>query len=143
MFYPVDVLIESLMPDPASNSDNQHDVDIAKVAQRAKDIEAKLPKLRQLMEQAKVLLSLVKDYWSGRYREVPYWVISASALTLLYVLNPVDLIPDAILGLGYLDDATLVAFCIKLIERELEKYKEWAAVNHPSKGSEGNKIVDL
>ena len=143
MFYPVDVLIESLMPAPASNTENQHDVDIAKVAQRAKDIEAKLPKLRQLMEQAKLLLSLVKDYWSGRYREVPYWVISASALTLLYVLNPVDLIPDAILGLGYLDDATLVAFCIKLIERELEKYKEWAAANHPSKSSEGNKIVDV
>lgn len=117
--------------------DNQHDIDIAKVAERAKDIEAKLPKLRDLVQQAKLLLNLVKDYWSGRYREVPYWVISASALTLLYVLNPVDLIPDAILGIGYLDDATLVAFCIKLIERELEKYKEWAAVNHPSKESEG------
>jgi uncharacterized membrane protein YkvA (DUF1232 family) len=36
-------------------------------------------------------------------------------------------IPDIIIGVGYLDDATVVAFCLKLIERELERYKEWQA----------------
>jgi uncharacterized membrane protein YkvA (DUF1232 family) len=127
------------MPAP----DNQHDVDIAKVAQRAKDIESKLPKLKHMMEHGKLILAMVKDYWGGRYREVPYWAISASALTLLYVLNPLDVIPDVVFGLGYLDDATLVAFCLKLIERELEKYKEWAGKNHPSKESEGGKIIDV
>lgn len=109
------------MPTP----DNQHDIDIAKVSERAQDIEDKLPKLRQWMAQAKLMLSLVRDYWSGRYRQVPYWVISACALALLYVLNPMDVIPDVIPGLGYLDDATVVAFCLKLIERELERYREW------------------
>ena len=127
------------MPAP----DNQHDVDIAKVAQRAKDIENKLPKLKHLMEQAKLILSMVKDYWSGRYREVPYWVISASALTLLYVLNPLDVIPDVVFGLGYLDDATLVAFCLKLIERELEKYRLWSTAHHPSKEGDVGKIIDV
>ncbi|HCN77560.1 MAG TPA: hypothetical protein DIT13_10260 [Verrucomicrobiales bacterium] len=106
-------------------SDNQHDIDIAKVSERAQDIEDKLPKLRQWMAQAKLMLALVRDYWSGRYRQVPYWVISACALALLYVLNPLDVIPDVIPGLGYLDDATVVAFCLKLIERELERYRLW------------------
>lgn len=110
-----------------SSPDHQHDNDIARVTQRAKDIEDKLPKLKAWMEQGKLILSMVKDYWSGKYREVPYWVISAGALALLYVLNPVDVIPDIILGVGYLDDATVVAFCLKLIERELERYKEWQA----------------
>lgn len=116
-----------------ASPDHQHDNDIARVTQRAKDIEDKLPKLKAWMEQGKVILSMVKDYWSGKYREVPYWVISAGALALLYVLNPVDVIPDIILGVGYLDDATVVAFCLKLIERELERYKEWqAAQKSPS-----------
>lgn len=116
-----------------SSPDHQHDNDIARVTQRAKDIEDKLPKLKAWMEQGKLILSMVKDYWSGKYREVPYWVISAGALALLYVLNPVDVIPDIILGVGYLDDATVVAFCLKLIERELERYKEWqAAQKNPS-----------
>ncbi len=115
--------------------DNQHDLDIAKVTQRSKDIEDKLPKLRQWTEHGKVILSLVKDYWAGRYREVPYWVISASALALLYVLNPADVLPDVIIGVGYLDDATVVAFCLKLIERELQKYKDWKAAQDSAKGA--------
>jgi len=120
--------------------DNQHDIDIAKVNQRAKDIEEKLPKLKNWMEQGKTILSLVKDYWSGKYREVPYWAISAGALSLLYVLNPLDVIPDIVPGFGYLDDATLVAFCLKLIERELERYKDWQAAQQSPKTG---KVIDI
>lgn len=128
-----------------SSPDHQHDNDIARVTQRAKDIEDKLPKLKAWMEQGKLILSMVKDYWSGKYREVPYWVISAGALALLYVLNPVDVIPDIILGVGYLDDATVVAFCLKLIERELERYKEWQAAQKTpaaTKSAEGP-VIDV
>jgi uncharacterized membrane protein YkvA (DUF1232 family) len=117
------------MPPPPPPPDTQHDSDIAKVSQRAQDIEDKLPKLKRWVEQARLILELVKDYWAGRYREVPYWAISAGALALLYVLNPADVIPDVIMGVGYLDDATVVAFCLKLIERELERYKEWKMTN--------------
>ncbi len=110
-----------------ASSDQQHDIDIAKVTQRADDIESKLPRLKQWMGQAKLILEMVKDYKSGRYREVPYWALSAGALALLYVLNPADVIPDVIIGVGYIDDATVIAFCLKLIERELESYKSWKA----------------
>lgn len=105
----------------------EHDLDIAKVSQRAQDIENKLPRLKQVFEQAKIMLSMVKDYWSGAYREIPYWAISAISLALLYVLNPADVVPDVIIGVGYLDDATVVAFCLKLVQRELERYEEWRA----------------
>jgi uncharacterized membrane protein YkvA (DUF1232 family) len=129
------------MPPPPPPPDSQHDIDIAKVSQRAQDIEDKLPKLKRWVEQARLILELVKDYWAGRYREVPYWAISAGALALLYVLNPADVIPDVIIGVGYLDDATVVAFCLKLIERELERYKEWKATN--AAGAKAGKVVDV
>ena len=115
-----------------------HDLDIAKVSQRAQDIEDKLPRLKQLFAQAKVMLSMVKDYWSGAYREIPYWAISAISLALLYVLNPADVVPDVLIGVGYLDDATVVAFCIKLVQRELERYEEWRAAR-----SKTGKVVDV
>lgn len=118
-------------------SENQHDIDIARVNQRAQEIEDKLPRLRQWMEHGKVMLELIKDYTAGRYREVPYWAISAIALALLYVLNPADVIPDMILGVGYLDDATVVAFCLKLIEKELARYTEWKAARTTQKSDEG------
>jgi len=123
-----------------SKPSGDHDLSIEKVNQRADEIEVKLPHLKAVFEQAKIMLAMVKDYWKGSYREVPYWAISAVALSLLYVLNPVDVIPDAFIGIGYLDDATVVAFCLKLVQKELEKYQEWAAAN--AKGASGP-VVDV
>ena len=43
------------------------------------------------------------------------------------------------IGIGYLDDATVVAFCLKLVQREIERYQEWVAAK--TKGS--GKVVDV
>lgn len=112
---------------PPSES-SQHEATIAKVIKNERDIDKKMSgqkALKALLENGRLLLSMVKDYFTGAYREVPYWAIGAAALALVYVLSPVDAIPDVIPGLGYLDDATVLAFCIKLVESELERYKEW------------------
>lgn len=114
----------------SSGTDNRHDDDIGRVAQHADEIERKFARqraLRQWKEHGKLLLQMIRDYLRGSYREVPYWAISAVALALLYVLNPLDVIPDFFPGFGYLDDATVLAFCLKLIERELNRYKAWLA----------------
>ncbi len=108
--------------------ETHHDDNISRVAARADDIEKKFSKqkaLKQWMEHGKVLLQMIRDYVRGNYREVPYWAIGAISLALLYVLNPLDFIPDVIPGFGYLDDATVLAFCLKLVETELNKYKAW------------------
>lgn len=116
------------MPSNPGSEDTQHDGTIAKVLKNEQDIDKKMSgqkALKALLEHGRLLLSLVKDYFTGAYREVPYWAIGASALALVYVLSPVDAIPDIIPGLGYLDDATVLAFCLKLVETELDKYREW------------------
>jgi uncharacterized membrane protein YkvA (DUF1232 family) len=101
---------------------------VENVLEHEKEIDRKLESqhaLKALLERAKLLLSMIRDYAAGRYREVPYWVIGAAAFALLYVLSPVDLIPDLIPGIGYLDDAAVVALCLKMIETEFAKYREW------------------
>jgi uncharacterized membrane protein YkvA (DUF1232 family) len=113
-------------PNPEPNK--QHDATIAKVIKNENDIDKKMSgqkALKALLEHGRLLLSMVKDYVTGAYREVPYWAIGAAALALVYVLSPIDAIPDILPGFGYLDDATVLAFCIKLIESELKRYKEW------------------
>lgn len=127
--------------------DSHHDDTIHRVNEKAEDIENKFAKgkaLKALMEQGHVMIQMVKDYVKRDYREVPYWAISAVALALLYVLNPLDVIPDVIFGVGYLDDATVVAFALRLIEKELDKYKAWKAKQQA--GGEvkpSGKIVDV
>jgi uncharacterized membrane protein YkvA (DUF1232 family) len=44
---------------------------------------------------------------------------------LLYVLNPFDLVPDALPLLGLLDDAAVVSACLSLVEQDLRDYRDW------------------
>ncbi len=66
---------------------------------------------------------------------MPWWVIAAIVFTLLYVLNPFDLIPDAIPFLGQLDDVAVMIICLKMIDSEVQKYRKWKEVEE--------KIIDV
>ena len=50
---------------------------------------------------------------------------------ILYFLLPLDSIPDFILGLGYLDDVTVITFVYRQLGNELEKYRVWRAGKPP------------
>jgi uncharacterized membrane protein YkvA (DUF1232 family) len=52
------------------------------------------------------------------------WTLSAAVFALLYVLNPFDLIPDALPIVGVLDDAAVVSACLVLLEQDLYDYRE-------------------
>ena len=47
----------------------------------------------------------------------PWYAKACGALTLLYALSPIDLIPDFIPVLGYLDDLIIVPFGLWLARR--------------------------
>jgi len=81
--------------------------------------------LEKFAQNIKMLFSLVKDYANGSYREVPWVTIAAIIGSLLYILSPIDLIPDFIPVLGLTDDAAVLALCLKGIVSDLTKYQAW------------------
>lgn len=49
-------------------------------------------------------------------KRVPTWMKVIAVAPLVYVLSPIDLIPDVILGLGQLDDLGIVLAGMRLFE---------------------------
>ena len=69
---------------------------------------------------------MVKDYASGKYREVPEKSILDATVALLYILNPLDLIPDLVPGLGLVDDAAVLTMVVKAIQSDVQNYRSWS-----------------
>jgi uncharacterized membrane protein YkvA (DUF1232 family) len=85
--------------------------------------------LKPLLNQLRLFYALLKDYWNDRYSSIEFKSIAVVAFALIYVLTPLDLVPDAIPVAGWLDDAAVVRLAIKIIGDELERYRLWAARN--------------
>ena len=68
---------------------------------------------------------MLKDFFQGKYKEVPVGTIAAIISTLLYILSPIDLIPDWIPVVGWLDDIFILKKCISFAKKDIEKYRRW------------------
>lgn len=104
------------------------DRDLGDLLLRQKSIEDKVRnsgKLNRFSSDIRLMFSMLRDYWKGDYREVPWKSVAAIAGALIYVLNPLDLIPDIIFGFGLVDDAGVVALCLKMVESDLIRYAAW------------------
>ena len=58
------------------------------------------------------LVQMVKSYVKKEYTSIPVSSIIAIISALLYWLAPIDVIPDTIPGIGYLDDTSVIGFCV-------------------------------
>lgn len=79
--------------------------------------------LAPYISQVKTLFSLLQDYVKGDYREIPWWSLGSVVTALLYILLPLDAVPDIIPIVGFLDDAVVLKLCLDMVSKDLEKYK--------------------
>lgn len=71
------------------------------------------------------MLEMAKAYVRRDYRQVPVRTILAIIGAAIYVINPIDIIPDFIPGIGYLDDAFVIGMVLKQIRTDLQRFKDW------------------
>jgi len=65
---------------------------------------------------------MLQDHQNGSYTVTPWKTMAMAAATLVYVVNPFDVVPDVIVGLGLVDDASLVAVTLKSLGDDLCAY---------------------
>ena len=88
--------------------------------------------LNRFVEDGRLMLGIIKDYWARRYRAVPYGVIAAAVFVMLYVINPFDLMPDFLPIIGEIDDAAIIGASLLAVERDLFKYRDWKQAQLPA-----------
>lgn len=102
------------------------DVDVVMGSEKAiSDKIVNSSALKKYAELGKVMFGMLQDYRKGIYTNVPWFTIAAIAFAFLYVLNPFDMVPDFIPGLGYIDDFAILTFGIRFIESDLHNYLDW------------------
>ena len=72
-----------------------------------------------------LLFAVSKDYVNGSYTEIPKRSIVAILGGLVYFLSPIDVIPDFVPALGFIDDIYILNLVYRQVLKDLEKYKAW------------------
>lgn len=82
-------------------------------------------RIRDLADQIKRLGRLVRAYANGSYRDISVGNIVLVVAAILYFVTPLDLVPDALPGAGFVDDATILAFVLARLDGELAQFAAW------------------
>ena len=85
--------------------------------------------LSRLFQDFRLLYSLIRDYWNGVYRDVSIFSILVFAIAIIYILSPIDIIPDFNLGIGQIDDAVVLFLCLNFLGKDLYEYRDWKINN--------------
>ena len=97
-----------------------------------RDFEEKLkliPKIGKRASDIAVMLSMLRAYIKKQYTDVSMGTILLAVGGLIYVVAPMDLVPDYILGAGFLDDAAVLGMILQALHLDLSKYKKWQVAN--------------
>ncbi len=79
----------------------------------------------EIQDKVLALFRLVKTWAKREYTDVSPKTIVIAVAALLYLVNPMDFIPDIIPLTGLLDDFTIVTYVLALISEEIDKFSEW------------------
>lgn len=71
---------------------------------------------KRLVVLSQVIRVDVRRLWFAlRHPAAPGWLKMGTALLVLYLLSPVDLIPDVVPFFGIVDDVVLIPFAIRFL----------------------------
>lgn len=111
--------LDQFKTDPNQASDTS-----AVFSEEIKDAHYRRADIWKIWDYLGLLFSMMVDSFNRKY-PVPKKTVLVITFTFLYLISPVDFLPDIIPLLGFADDVALLAFAFSLIKNDLENYKAW------------------
>jgi len=68
---------------------------------------------------------LLRAYAKGEYTRIPWQSLILLIASGIYFVMPIDLIPDWIVALGYLDDAAVLGWTFKALKADMDEFYKW------------------
>ena len=108
----------------------EDDAKISDYAMKAEGLLKKIPAgkgddLADLVETGRICVLMLRDFLYKEYTDISKKNLALIAFGALYTVSPIDLIPDTLGLIGFIDDAAILNFVRKSVSGELDKYKEW------------------
>ncbi len=79
--------------------------------------------LRSIRSTLALFTSYIRDIATNRYKGYDTKALILIVAALLYVLSPLDIVPD-FLPAGFLDDITIVTWALSKLKKELNAYAQ-------------------
>ena len=89
--------------------------------------------LSRMARALRLFLPMCADVIGGHYRPVPWAAFGWMALALVYLVSPLDLVPEALLLLGVVNDVVIVGWLLAKVDDALVDYRRWKGLDVPSK----------
>ena len=87
-------------------------------------VEKASPVLKQMLKNLKDMYTLFRDSVRGKYNLHPI-TLGIIGGGLLYFLIPLDLLPDYLPVVGFLDDLAVLTTIASSVQEEIQKYRNW------------------
>ncbi len=77
----------------------------------------------------------MRDVATGRYKHYKVWNLTIIVAAIIYLVSPIDAIPDFIVG-GFIDDMSVIAWAFSKVGKELKMYRLLnTPIAQPSEGA--------
>lgn len=96
--------------------------------EEVRDYRYRSTDFRKIWYYLGLLFSMLLDSIKGRY-PLPKKTALVLVFTFLYLISPVDIIPDIFPLIGLVDDVAVLAFSFNFIRGDLENYRAWKSSN--------------
>ncbi len=110
---------ESLAGDPEATHELLERATVK--AERVRDVK----RVQGFFADLGTLFRMIRSRIRGDYPDMPWRALVAAIAAVVYFVNPFDVVPDVIPVIGYLDDAAVIAFVLRMLSGDLLRFREW------------------
>ncbi|MBN1440005.1 MAG: DUF1232 domain-containing protein [Anaerolineales bacterium] len=98
---------------------------LSQAVEKADKREERKGPLLEVWKYLRALFRLMRSYLKREYTSIPWGSMALVVIAVIYFVALVDVLPDFVPGVGYIDDAAVIAFVVSQIRVDLDAFLRW------------------